>query len=195
MSRQPGPKSQRETKSNGRTCYVVSRAVKSILHWALLTHQLDTIDFRVVQNRHEKARRLAQIGEGGQFQTVSGFNFASGSTSNSPIGGTNPTSVNQRKPLGGSIRKDNTHSSTTSGSKPLSSVLSPLNPRRGGGSMSTGTSGGNGSLSALSLGAPFSSSMQVGAAAGATGPTVVNRPKSPPARSRVRGILPGLRKG
>ncbi|KAJ9123994.1 hypothetical protein QFC22_000786 [Naganishia vaughanmartiniae] len=151
--------------------------------------------FRVVQNRHEKARRLAQMGEGGQFQTVTGFNFAGGSTSNSPLGATNPTSTIKRKTLGGSVRKDTPHSSSNSGNKPLSSVLSPLNPRRGGGSISTGTSGGNGSLSALSLGAPFSSSMQVSAAAGATGPSVVNRPKSPPVRSRVRGILPGLRKG
>ncbi|KAJ9094847.1 hypothetical protein QFC19_007776 [Naganishia cerealis] len=155
--------------------------------------------FRVVQNRHEKARRLAQMGEGGQFQTVTGFNFASGSTSNSPLPGTgvgsNLTSTTKRKTLGGSVRKDIAHGTTNSGSKPQSSVLSPLNPRRVGGSMSTGTSGGNGSLSALSLGAPFSSSMQISAAAGATGPSVVNRPKSPPARSRVRGILPGLRKG
>lgn len=139
------------------------------------------------------------MGESGQLQTVSGFHFPSGSTSSSAFGGapgSNNASSVKRKTLGGSIRKESAHSSTNSGSKTQpNSVLSPLNPKRTVGSVSTNTTGGNSSLSALSLGAPFSSSMQVSAAAGATGPTVVNRPRSPPVKSRVRGILPGLRKG
>ncbi|GHJ88688.1 hypothetical protein NliqN6_5090 [Naganishia liquefaciens] len=155
--------------------------------------------FRAVQNKHEKARRLAQMGDSGQLQSVGGFHFASGSTTSSPFGGTGsqPTgsSLTKRKVPGAAIRKESGNNSTNSGSKTQSgSVLSPLNPKRGAGSTSTSATGGNGSLSALTLGAPFSSSMQVNAAAGATGPSIVNRPRSPPAKSRVRGILPGLRK-
>jgi len=146
-------------------------------------------DFRVTQNRHEKARRLELANESSHTHSASSIHFASNSITNSPSANAASGTQARRRNVATS-RKDSGHGSINSVTKP-SSTLSPLNPRRGGpGSTSTSIMSSTGQMTALSLGAPFASSIQPGMTS--SGPMIVNGPKSPTTQSRR--ILPGLRR-
>jgi hypothetical protein len=156
---------------------------------SILTESTLFLDFRTTQNRHEKARRLEQANEGRLHgHSASSIHFNSHSVTNSPSGNTAASNQARRRHVPGS-RKDSGHGSINSVTK-ANSALSPLNPRRGGpGSATNSTMSTTGQMTALSLGAPFASSIQPGMSA--TGPIIVNGPKSPTASRR---ILPGLRR-
>lgn len=145
-------------------------------------------DFRVTQNKHEKARRLESANESGHAHSASSIHFGSNSITNSPSA--NAPGTQARRRAAPTSRKDSGHGSINSVTKP-SSTLSPLNPRRGGpGSTSNSVMSSTGQMTALSLGAPFASSIHPGMTS--SGPMIVNGPKSPTTQSRR--ILPGLRR-
>jgi len=148
------------------------------------------VDFRLTQNRHEKARRLEQANEGSSHgHSASSIHFGNHSITNSPSGNAAVNSQARRRHVPGS-RKDSGHGSINSVTK-ANSTLSPLNPRRGGlGSTTNSTMSTTGQMTALSLGAPFASSIQPGMTS--SGPMIVNGPKSPTGTSRR--LLPGLRR-
>jgi hypothetical protein len=160
-----------------------------MLEFHLTTRILVYIDFRVTQNRHEKARRLELANESNHTHSASSIHFGSNSITNSPSANA-ATSSQARRRTATTSRKESGHGSINSVTKP-NSTLSPLNPRRGGpGSATNSTMSTTGQMTALSLGAPFASSIQPGMTS--SGPMIVNGPKSPTTQSRR--ILPGLRR-
>lgn len=155
------------------------------------------LDFRTIQHRHERARRLDQIHDNGHGQSGSSFY-----NTNSPMGhhpgassGSGIGIPTRRKHVNGSRKDSGGGQGSINSVTKVSSTLSPLNPRRGVGSSATGTHSGitssvasplmsnTGHMTAMSLGAPFASSIQPGM--GTSGPLIVNRPKSPSGRAKT----------
>lgn len=105
------------------------------------------VHFRKIQDRHEKVRRQAQLGEANHNHTLSGFHYtntnaSSSSNSNSPLNVATAASgslgysygnasTRRRNNPGVGSRKD---SGQSSASAKIASTLSPLNPNKRTGS-------------------------------------------------------------